>query len=447
MNAPTIDGLLRWFDRGYLNSSAPTERIKDAMEPLFALLGPLAPLKSNNEAKAIWLKIPRGNISDYDSFDELKDCGEVETYEEYEARWKEDYPDEYKWYELVVTESFGKDGTLRFRAVALGDKMIISADMEGDDAEQSHKEDATVKLCRLLAEAAAEAIGKLKAGTYNEEVRAELPYFYRTGVIRRSYLWEMVPERKSYDSERIPSETLAAFKRLLAAGLNNELVIGRLKTMTANDFFRACAIGYKSCGYDRTDLAPVDQYFAHADGRDEGLSGRGHGLNAGPGIDFDDPAAWDEWYFRREQHGGHPWEVCQGGNSTHVDLAVCHDQQMLSWKVRLGEMTEEEAAAHPRGYYYLIAGKHRAIEAVQFYTALSKAGLPVLLRDADEILARFEGTDYIGIVPHDVTPAYCEGYFPERYGKVIDFMHVYEEDINLYGDQIEWLPLEEAKIL
>ena len=109
-------------------------------------------------------------------------------------------------------------------------------------------------------------------------------------------------------------------------------------------------------------------------------------------------------------------------------------------------MTKEVAAAHPCGYYFLVAGKHRAKEAVAFYTALNEAGLPVILRDAEEILARFEGTDYVGIVPHSVIPKYCESMFPPAYGPVIDFMHVYEEEIELFGDQIEWLPQEEAML-
>ena len=61
----------------------------------------------------------------------------------------------------------------------------------------------------------------------------------------------------------------------------------------------------------------------YADGRDEGLTGQGHGLNAGPGIDFDSPAAWNDWYFGT-RGGGHPWEVVPGGNSTHVELYVCN---------------------------------------------------------------------------------------------------------------------------
>lgn len=447
MNAPTIDGLLRWFDSGFLNSTVPSDRIKEAMEPLFAALKPLAPLKINNEARAIWIKIPRGDISYYDSYEDMLEAGEVVTYEEFEARWKEDYPDEYKWYELIISESFNKDGILVFRAVGLGNVTIISAIMDKDTPEYNRAEDAAVELCEHLTVAAKEAVEKLRDGRYNAEVNANLPYQFKTGVVRRSKLWEKEPAQKEFDLEGLSPETVSAFKSLLAAGHNDETAIGRLNTMTANDFYRACAIGYKACGYDGAELAPVDQYFAHADGRDEGLSGRGFGLNAGPGIDFDDPTAWEEWYFRREQHGGHPWEVIRGGNSTHVDLAVCHDRQTLDWKVRCGKMTEEEASAHPCGYYFLVAGKHRAKEAVEFYTALSAAGLPVILRDAEEILARFEGTDYVGIVPHSVIPKYCESMFPAKYGPVIDFMHVYEEEIELYGDQIEWLPLEEAKLI
>ena len=448
MNAPTIDRLMRYFDRGHMNPSAPTERIKTAMEPLFKTLSSLAPLNENSEAKAIWLRIPRGEISDYGSFDEFKDYGEVETYEEFETQWKEDYPEEYCWYELVIVEGFNKDGKLRFRGVRLGDQTIISAMMNEKPAGQSFTEDAAVSLCGLLTEAAEEAMEKLRAGTYNKEVNEQLPFSFRTGVIRRSVLWEKEPEYYTLIPKGLAPETVASFKNLLSTGQNEETAVGRLKSMTANDFFRACAIGYKACGYDHGDMPLVDQYFAHADGRDEGLSGRGYGLNAGPGIDFDDPEVWEEWYFHREQHGGHPWEVCRGGNSTHVDLFVRHDRHTLDWKVRLGEMTEEEAAVHhPCGYYFQVAGKHRASEAVNFYTAIYEAGLPVVLNDAKEILARFEGTDYVGIVPHSVIPKYCESMFPAKYGRVIDFMHVYEEELELYGDQIEWLPIEEATFL
>ena len=44
-------------------------------------------------------------------------------------------------------------------------------------------------------------------------------------------------------------------------------------------------------------------------------------------------------------------------------------------------------------------------------------------------------------------PKYCEEMFPAKYGRVIDFMHVYDEDLETIGDSIEWLPEPEAKLI
>ncbi len=446
--APDIDRLLRYFERGYLNPSAPTERIVSAMEPLFRALACLAPIDKNDEVKVLWIAVPRGTIDDYDSFEDMKDYGEVETYEEYEALWNEDYPDPLAWYELIVSESYNRDGALFHRGVSFGDKAIISATFDAGFSEQGNcREDAIVTLLSLLTVAAEEAIQKLRDGTYFTELKTLLPYKFKTGVIKRSVLWEKEPEWKEDAIDGLDDKSLHAFRELMASGANDTMKIGRLDSMTANDFFRACSIGYMACGYDCSELPLVDQYSQYADGRDEGLTGRGYGLNEGPGIDFDDPSAWDRWYFDRERGGGHPWEVIRGGNSTHVDLFVCHDKHILDFKVRIGEITSEEAAKRPFGYYFAVAGKHRQREAVSFYVALSKAGLPVVLNDADEILARFEGTDYVGIVPHSMVPKYCESMFPADYGRVIDYYHVYDEDMELYGDEIEWLPVKSSILL
>lgn len=409
--APDIDSLLNCFERGFLNPSAPSEDLCKAMDPLFEMLRDLAPLRKNNETKAIWVTIPRGFIEDSGSYEDMLEWGDVKNHEEYEQYWLKEYPDPVCWYELVIAEAFHKDGSRWFRAVHFGDKPIINAHFDYDADE--------------------------KTG-----------FSFRTGIILRAGLWEREPEWKESDLEGLPAETISAFRALLNSGINRMDRIGRLKSMTARDFFRACAIGYKACGYNGSELPPVDQYFLHGDGRDEGLSGRGHGLNAGPGIDFDDPAAWDEWYFHREQHGGHPWEVCRGGNSTHVDLYVMHDRRDLDFKYRAGEISEDEYQERIRssGYFFLIGGKHRAAEAVRFYTALSAAGLPVLLSDAKDIMTRFDGTGYVGIVPHSVPTRYCEELFPEKYGDIIDFMHVYREEMEKFGDAIEWLPEEEAML-
>ena len=228
--------------------------------------------------------------------------------------------------------------------------------------------------------------------------------------------------------------------------INDVQKVGRIKAFTANDFFRACELGYKALDYNCDSLSDAELYHKYADGRDEGLTGTGYGLAKGPGIDFDDPAAWDQWYFGRRS-GGHPWEIIRGGNSTHVDLFVCHDADSLGYRFRLGEISQQEydELMANAGYYFCIRGTHRPLESVTFYTVLSAAGLPAIINDAEEILARFDGTDYVGIVPHHIIPKYCEDMFPSKYGHVIDFAHVYDDEIAAFGEDIEWLPEPEAR--
>ena len=445
--APDIDRLLNYFDRGYLNPSGVTQALSDAMEPLFELLSPLAPLKSNKEVKSIWLMVPRGDIADYDSFEEVKEYAGIQSYEEYENLWKEEYPQEKIWYKLLLVDEKNKEGQTNFRAVVLGDKTIINAQMD-EKGMVSYSDEAAEILCNLIAPAVKESLDLLKSGAYNTFVNESLPYQFRKGVIKRSDLWKAEPEYYKEKYGGLSEKTVSCFRKLLESGVNDESKIRRIKSFTANDFFKACELGYKALDYDTSGMSLSELYLKYADGRDEGLTGTGHGLNEGPGIDFDDEEVWNVWYFG-ERGGGHPWEIIRGGNSTHVDLFVYHDENHIGLEYRLGKISEKEyrEGLKNAGYYFRISGKHWPLESVTFYTVLSEAGLPVILDDADEILARFDGSDYIGIVPHSVIPKYCEGMFPKEYGHVIDFMHVYDEEMEKYGDEIIWIPEDDARLI
>ena len=445
MNAPEIDELIRHFEWGLPNPEQPSRALMDAMDPLFAAMADLAPYSKNAEAKILWITVPRGELADYGDFEEMKAYGEVKNKDEFRKMWLEEYPDERKWYHLVISEN-EPGSRFKFRGVSIDNTSIVSADLtDGIREETWFKEEPAIEFCDAILPVIVEAMNRLRAGTYNGYVNSALPFQHRVGVIRRSDEWQIYPEMREREWEGMDANTYLAFKSFMA--LNDEECIGRIKAFTANDFFRACAIGYNACGYDIDDT-PANLYLQYADGRDEGLTGRGHGLNESPGIAFDDPVAWDAWYFDRHRSGGHPWEIIRGGNSTHVELYVRHDRDMLDWKHRAGELTEEEYAAQKEkaGYYFEVAGKHRPVESVRFFVSLRKEGFPVILHDADEIAARYEGTDYIGIVPHRTIPKYCEDIFPERYGKVIDFMHVYADEYDELKGKIEWLPEEPAKL-
>lgn len=167
--------------------------------------------------------------------------------------------------------------------------------------------------------------------------------------------------------------------------------------MTANDFFRFCAMGYAENKYDGCGKTPKEQYVLHADGRDEGLQD----------IDADSPEAFHAWLHDRDRCGGHPWEVCRGGNSTHVDLRVMEDM---------------------RGYFLYLAGAawNRTMETVKFYLALTRANIPVYLAEAKVLADRLAEEEKIGIVPEGVLPAYCGSWFPNEH--IIDYMNLPSED-------------------
>ena len=205
--APDVDNLCRFFDSGWMNPTKSTPELLAAFDKVYSILTPLAPLKKNSEAKAIWLRIPRGTIEDYGNshytFEEAKEADEVKTYEEYVDYWNQEYPEDMCWYELVAVKSFERDGSLRYYGMSLGEVNVMSALIEerGFLNEKYYYEDAAVRLCELILPAVQESVDLLTAGVYNDVVESELPYQFRTGVIKRKDIWAKEPDRKEWDHD------------------------------------------------------------------------------------------------------------------------------------------------------------------------------------------------------------------------------------------------------
>lgn len=455
ITAPALHKLLLGFKRGYSNQEKTSKAVIEASEPLFQELADLKPSEGNEELKKIWIILPRGEISDFGDYEEYKEYGEVETYDEFVELWKSYYPDELMWFEVRLIES-SPGLRQKFRFLMVDEYNVISADLNDGFRDEIWFDDGNIiELCHLLLEPLRHSMEMVRNGTYNDFVEKNLPFKHRTGVIRRKDLWRVFPENKENIFKGLDEDTYKLFQSYLS--LNSEKDISRIDQFTANDFFDACAAGYRACGYDLKDpvtgkeMSPVELYLRYSDGRDEGLTGSGHGLcSETGGIDFTDPASWDEWYFDRNRYGGHPWEVCRGGNSTHIDLFVMNDKNELDYLLRAGKINDEEYRNQlaKTGYYFTVSGKawNRSVEAVHFFVAIRKMGYPVTISYGHEINVRFQGEDWVGIVPHKVTPIYCELMFSESYGTILDFMHVYQDEKEKLNDFIEWLPERPASL-
>ena len=379
------------------------------IDELFRLLHLIEPASRENVWE-LWLCARRGTIRDfaesYGDYEENLRDGVVDSYTAYEDYWRAEFPDEIEWYRLTAAED---EGT-HYRAVILNNRQVIETD--GCQREDSFPHDISA-FTAWLADSVQLVIEAVKAGTYNDAVAALLPFRHRVGTISRAALWELYPEDRE---EYFGNLTQAEIDEFLAAASEDPASLGaRLPQVTANDFYRFCALGYQANQYDTAGLSPKEQYQKFADGRDEGLGE----------IDPDSPAAFAEWYAGK-RGGGHPWEVCRGGNSTHVSLYVVKDPS--------------------GGCYLAVAGSAlwRSVEAIKFYLALRHAHVPVLIRDADLLRKRLLGEERVGIVPEGVFPRYCSDWFPHE--DIHSFMNLSYENADEEARRAEWLPLRRVRL-
>lgn len=402
--APQVD---RWLQRTK-DGEYPLEGDSPALvEEFFRLIEKIAPCGSD-ERREVWVRAPRGGIRNFGNFKEYQSEGEVETYEEFIDLWQEYYPEKESWYQITTMRH--ED----YRVVFVGSRIAIQVNpprTSGWGIDIS-------PFVRWLMYAVGKAIDLMAEGKYNEFVRKNLPAVRKTGTISRKEYLDLFPAiREEYRAEISPAD-IAEFVTL-AEAQDEDAPQTHLAEMTAATFYQCCALGYEANGYQgREGHSAKEQYYLFADGRDDGLQE----------IDENSPQAFSEWYHDKQWKIGHPWEVCRGGNSTHVSLYILEDE---------------------KGYYFCVAGRSysRSIEAIKFYLALHRAGYPVRISDAKALAARFTETDKIGIVPQGRITRYCEGDFPGE--KIIDFINLpYEkEKAEKIAERACWQPIAEQKLL
>ena len=395
--------------RSYNSNCSYDERTYELLDEIFVLIKRISPV-SKNGARELWFTAERGTIEDFGNYDELLEEGEVESREEFERWWKDEFPNETEWYNFTAVE----DAEIGYRAIFLGNKFVIEDDSR--KPRSAFPLDIS-EFAEWILESVKKCISELENGTYNERIQRELPVQHRTGTILRKHLWDVYPESRTSFFENLSRAEVDEFVECAAEQDDEPKNLkGRIEKMTANDFYSYCALGYAANKYKGTDLPLRQQYEKHADGRDDGLGE----------IDPDSADAFHDWLYNREYHGGHPWEVCRGGNSTHVSLYVHHDDN---------------------GYYLSVAGDawNRTVESVKFFLALRHAGLPVFMFEAKILSDRLLEKEKIGIVPDGITPAYCGSHFPDE--KIIDFMNLPFEDQDKLIPFCVWQKEIEVKLL
>lgn len=354
----------------------------------------------DDDRKEFWVSAKRGTLEEFKEYyyDEADEEELKEAYEDY-------YPDETVWYKFVSVHHQFSGPEEEFFAVFLGHEYVLAVN---DCNSKGYPIDAT-EFINWLCEAVEEVIRQVEQGIYNDMIAESLPHKYRYGTINRKDYWDIYPEeRKKYRScfkeDEINEFMLTARPEPYATYEDIDL----MSTLTARQFYEACATGYKALGleprscfrYKETEeeraryngeTTPKEYYYMYADGRDDGM------IN----VPLDDPQDFSEWLDHkgpyRKSNGGHPWEIIPSmsiSNSLHLNV----------WKSRSDKN---------KGYYFSLSGAKlvRSPDTVVFYLALRRVGYPVYLWDCDILKARFSESDKIGILPQAIRSIYGSSAF------------------------------------
>lgn len=405
ISAPILDNLIA---KAQSNPDVQNQMENNALLSIIEKLQCVA-VCGNDERRELWLTVERGSIEDFGDYDDYLENEIVDNREDFERIWQEDYPDPVKWYLFSVSHYNGE------YFIGTDNKLTLHIKDTPPEIDQS----VNAQLISWLDQAVSLCIDWLKrdAAGYNRYINQHLPYTKRTGRILRQDYWDIDPEEKEWTLKGLTKEDIDVLKIITELSENENQLISPDK-MTSGFFFDCCKMGYDANNYSyNTELKPVELYRKFADGRDFGLTK----------LDPDSPQVFEKWFNKREWQFGHPWEVCRGGNSTHISLYA--DKQANVWRLSL-------------------AGKSRSrvAETVRFAIALYKHNVPFKLWDTKEILAVVSGTDYIGIVPEKITPVYCYSYFPKE-DRIIEFMNLSAENKDKIINATYWYPINKLSLI
>lgn len=407
MFAPEFDNCI-----GFLKSNPEWIDIQtlQRLEKLYALMQRIK-VQGDDELRSVWIEVPRGGIRKYGSYSMYKREGMVSTRDEFRQMWLNYYPGKTKWY---------KFSTAKYRDdhyFYVNSDLIFT--LNGKNIQIEGKNDGNHEIHEFLDELSThvtleiENLRKDPAG-WNSYVHKNLSFNLRVGKIKREALWQIFNKEVVRFDEQVGKRRIVKLKKYIAAsdspGYNRIL-----DRVTADDFFRFCEIAYDSNAYfkgTRKKMTSREKYTAMADGRDGGLR-QITGYTA---------ESFRDWYHGGDWRIGHPWEICRGGNSTHISLSV-HPEGSV-WRMSLSG----SSAA-------------RVVETVKIAIALSDRGIPFELIQKEEVLRMVTGEDYVGIVPDYIFPRYCHRFFSQE-DRIIDFMNLYREDEEKIIPAASWYPLD-----
>lgn len=223
--APKVDNYIFQAERTH---KYPDEATKALILKIFKKIGFIDSC-GEDEIREIWLKAERGGIEEFGDYETYVEYGEVESSEEFFELWQCECPHPVKWY--LLSTAVYKD----YYTVCIDRKPVLAIWPENSEGYPCDNSDLA---CWIL-QGIDEAIKSLKEGTYNKNVRKELPYSKRLGKILRKKFWEIFPDVKEEYLKDMSPEEISGFIKAIS-DQPEKSPENRLAEMTASIFFDCC---------------------------------------------------------------------------------------------------------------------------------------------------------------------------------------------------------------
>lgn len=395
--APELDRYLRVLEVRNLNSQSCSKKTKVKINELYEVMDLIEPQPYGDNLKILYFTVPRGDITHYGNYEELKKDGEVKSYKEFEKFFQEDYPDSLYWYKLVVTSNEN------YRVVSVNRNLIVYTNL---DDELPYDIPYLNDLLDFIIVKAKKSIKLMKDGIYNDYVKNNLSFKNRFGVIKRSDYWNIYPEVEKELYEKINENEISDFVKYARSKTED-----RIKEMNASMYFEWVKIALEAIGYEVSNMAAKEVYLKYADGRDNGLSSLSD-------LDYE---AFANWYLDNQWHFDHTFEIVPGYSFSRINLMVLKDE--LGYFLAMSDVI----LCH--------------VEIAKIYLALHSKSIPIIIYNVDALKKALLGEDYLGMVPEDVFLANCENYFVGPY-KPRQFIHTDKTLLN----HIIWENIEKSKL-
>ena len=395
MKAPEICRYTYWTDEV---EHLTTNTLK-VMDEVFEMLGQIE--KINDEAWFLWLHAERG------TFEEYKKSKHYDTNFDTEKVFFEYYPNEIVWIPLLAIKN-------KYAMLLRIGRLSLTHDTK-PYCQDSFCNDY-VAVLKWVKTAIKTSIKELENGTYNENVRNNLPYEQRYGTLSRKLFWQYYPQDRSYSLEGLTDNEIKEFLSILENEPDDYIPSNPINSMTFNKYFAIAYECFKSLG-----LKITDNVFETFESYGEDFGGRiFYKINLDSEVDFD-----DVYLERKGGEGGHPWGILRGSSRTRL---------MLYPHKTAG------------GYIFRFSGNPNwsICKIVKCYTTLKKMNVPACFCGKAETIEYLKEEDLVGFVPETRMPVYCQSEFDE---KVNDFRRYSTENYGKIQHLIHWRKIRELKLI